>query len=185
MRADFKICLDSCVLANYRLCDFLLRLAEKPRLFSPIWSEEILAEVHRTQTGKLGWPQHLAESFQTALREHFPEAFVHDYAHLIAQLENDEKDRHVLAAAIRAGASLIVTFNRKDFPPEALDPWNIQATHPQEYLLVLYEIDPHQVVQRIAQISGARGESQIDTLIQLGRHCPEFARRLIDDLDLA
>jgi predicted nucleic acid-binding protein len=32
----------------------------------------------------------------------------------------DPNDRHVLAAAIRVNAQLIVTWNRKDFPPEKL-----------------------------------------------------------------
>jgi hypothetical protein len=35
------VVLDACVLANFSLCDTLLRLAEPPRLFEPKWSEEI------------------------------------------------------------------------------------------------------------------------------------------------
>ena len=42
----------------------------------------------------------------------------------------DADDRHVLAAAIRAGASLIVTFNLSDFPPQALAPYGVEARHP-------------------------------------------------------
>ena len=30
MRADFKIVLDACVLANYSVCDLFLKLAERP-----------------------------------------------------------------------------------------------------------------------------------------------------------
>jgi hypothetical protein len=32
---------DACVLANFSLCDTLLRLAEPPELYEPSWSEQI------------------------------------------------------------------------------------------------------------------------------------------------
>ena len=185
MRADFKVCLDACVLANLRVCDLLLRLAERPRMFTPVWSEEILDEVYRTHIGKLGWPKDLADYFQSEVTTSFPESLVDDYKHLIDKLENDEKDRHVLAATIRSGSSLVVTFNIKDFPEQALEPWKVEVAHPQDYLLVLYEIEPVQVVQRVAKIAGQRDERQVDTLAALGVHLPKFSSRLIDDLDLA
>ena len=49
--------LDACVLADFGLCDLFLTLAETPRLYQPVWNREILDEVQRTQTGKLGWPR--------------------------------------------------------------------------------------------------------------------------------
>jgi hypothetical protein len=42
------VVLDACILANFSLCDTLLRLAEPPRLFEPKWSEEIIRETIRT-----------------------------------------------------------------------------------------------------------------------------------------
>src|SRR5439155_24300291 len=56
-RADFRVVLDACVLAPANVCDLLLNLAETPRLYVPIWSEEILAEVRRTQIAKLGFSE--------------------------------------------------------------------------------------------------------------------------------
>src|SRR3981081_3756683 len=53
------VVLDACVLANFLLCDTLLRLAEPPRLFEPKWSEEIIRETTRTLELKLGWPKSL------------------------------------------------------------------------------------------------------------------------------
>jgi len=53
MRADYRIFLDACVLANFGVCDLLLRLSERPRLIVPHWSAEVLAEVRRTHIEKL------------------------------------------------------------------------------------------------------------------------------------
>jgi hypothetical protein len=65
VRADYRIFLDACVLANFGVCDLLLRLSERPRLILPHWSAEVLAEVRRTHLEKLRWPAALAETFQT------------------------------------------------------------------------------------------------------------------------
>lgn len=83
MVAEHKILLDSCVLANFAVCDLFLRLAEKPRLILPRWSKKILIEVRRTHTEKLGWSDSIADSFQNALQDNFPEAEVQDYDNLI------------------------------------------------------------------------------------------------------
>lgn len=183
MQADFKVFLDACVLANIATCDLMLRLAERRRQYLPFWSDRVLAETRRTQE-RLGWPPHLVASFETELNAAFPEALVTGYEALIPVMTNDEKDRHVLAAAVHAGASLILTFNLRDFPDAALSPWGVKALHPQDYLLTLYDINSRQVVMRISEIAAKRGEDEEDVLVRLGQHLPTFARRLLDDLDL-
>src|SRR5690606_21900486 len=119
MRADYRVLIDACVLANQGVCDLLLRLAERPRLYLPHWSEEILAETRRTHVKTLDWPAELADYFQTEIRSAFPEALITGYEPLAENLTNDPKDRHVLAAAIRGGCPLILTFNLKHFSEEA------------------------------------------------------------------
>lgn len=185
MKADFKVFIDACVLANFGVCDLLLRLAERPRLFLPMWSEEVLDETYRTQVSKLGWPREYADSFQREVNKAFPNASVNDYEHIIPVLENDDKDKHVLAGAIRSGCSLILTFNLKDFPEEALSPWGVEVSHPQDYLLVLYEMEAMQVASRLAAIAARRNIDQTDLLLRLGKTLPQFASRLIDDLNLS
>ncbi len=182
MQAGFKVFIDACVLVNISVCDLLLRLAEHPRQYLPLWSDEVLTETRRAQA-KLRWPSHLIESFEAALRSTFPEALVSGYEHLISEVTNDPKDQHVLAAAIHARAEIILTFNLRDFPGEALAPWGIEAMHPQDYLLTLYEMDSRQVAIRIAEIAAKRGEDVEDTLMRLGESLPVFASRLLDDLD--
>lgn len=53
----------------------------------------------------------------------------------------DLDDRHVVAAAIRAGAQVIVTANVKDFPAAALEPFNIEAQHPDVFIVGLIDLD--------------------------------------------
>lgn len=183
MRADFKVVLDACVLANYGVANLLLLLAEKPRLYLPVWSEEILAETRRTQLGPLHWPAHVADSFQRELRLAFPESLTEGYDHLLAQCANDPKDRHVLACAIHSKAEVILTFNLRDFSPADLEPWGVTAKHPQDYLLTLFDLEPLHVMHQLGAAAQKRGCTLEDHLIDLGRFVPEFSSRLLDELN--
>ena len=58
----------------------------------------------------------------------------------------DPDDRHVLAAAIHGGASVIVTANLRDFPAEALAPHRLIAQHPDSFVLTLLATDPDAVL---------------------------------------
>ena len=64
-----------------------------------------------------------------------PDALVRHYESLIDGITlPDPEDRHVLAAAIKCGAQLIVTANLKDFPQEYLASYGIDALHPDEFI---------------------------------------------------
>ncbi|MGA9627509.1 MAG: hypothetical protein WBL65_22325 [Bryobacteraceae bacterium] len=98
------VVVDACVLANFSLCDTLLRLAEPPRLFEPKWSEEIIRETTRTLELKLGWPSSLTAHLEAELRGHFSKAWIGGYESLVPRMTNDEEDRHVVAAAVKGEA---------------------------------------------------------------------------------
>jgi hypothetical protein len=72
---------DAFVLANFTLCDTLLRSAEPPRLFEPKWPDEINRETTRTLESKLGWPDSLTAYLEAELQAHFGEAWIRDYEH--------------------------------------------------------------------------------------------------------
>lgn len=184
MQADFKVVLDACVLANAGVCDLFLRLAEPPRLFLPLWSEAILDEVHRTQTTKLKrpFPPELADYWRHEVTRAFPEAIVRGHERLLPVMTNHEKDRHVVAAAVKGGASLIVTFNLRDFPAEHLDPWEVTACHPQDYLLTLHSMNSGVVMAKLAAIAQNQGQDLEDVLIHLGKSVPAFSSRLLESL---
>lgn len=61
---------------------------------------------------------------------------------LVDDMLNDPKDRHVLAAAVRANAEVLVTFTIRDFPEPALKPYDIVAVHPDEFLLDQLDLYP-------------------------------------------
>jgi predicted nucleic acid-binding protein len=124
------VVLDACVLATFSVCDTLLRLAEAPRLFEPKWSEEIIRETTRTLESKLDWPASLTAHFEAELRAHFSEAWISGYESLIPRMTNDEKDRHVVAAAVHSEAPIVVTFNLRHFRPEHLTPWGYPRAAP-------------------------------------------------------
>ena len=58
----------------------------------------------------------------------------------------DDGDRHVLAAAIKGDAEILVTANLKHFPASALAPYGIEALHPDEFVLRLIERVPARVL---------------------------------------
>lgn len=182
MIADYKIVLDACVLANYGVCNLYLRLAEKPRLFLPRWSPDILDEVYQTHLNKLEWPERLADSFQQAVKESFPEAMITGYQDFIPLMTNDEKDRHVLAAAVREKINLIITFNLKDFKEEDLAKWDVEAMHPQDYLLTLYAMKPGRVMMKLAKIAQRKDQDLEDLVLDFGRSLPRFSQKLLEDM---
>lgn len=173
--ANYRVVLDACVLANHGVCDLFLRLADRPRLYLPKWSQRILHETTRTHKERLKWPEDLANHWQAEVEKHFPEALVDEADCLEPVLVNDPKDRHVLATAIRAGASTVVTFNLRDFSPESLRPWDIHAVHPADYLITLHTISPDIVVAKLSDMARDRKMSTAAFLSKLARSIPDFA----------
>ena len=94
---------------------------------------------------KLDRPEILPEALQNTVKmmnSALPDANVTGYKGLINDLDlPDPNDRHVLAAAIRAKAEIIVTLNHKDFPPEVLRPFEIETLHPDAFISDLFDLN--------------------------------------------
>src|ERR1041384_1650505 len=120
--APFRVVVDACALLPVTLCDTLLRAASAD-LFHIHWSEEILEETRRNLVSKLGLSEEGAVRRCAAMRRYFREAMVTRYEPHGAATENAPKDRHVAAAALKAGAQVIVTSNVRDFKklPEGIE----------------------------------------------------------------
>lgn len=87
--------------------------------FSPQkWSKHIFSEWENVMKRKSIPDEEIKKRLSKAQLA-FPDASVDNYEPLVNSLElPDEKDRHVLAAAIKTNANVIVTNNMKDFPKE-------------------------------------------------------------------
>jgi hypothetical protein len=174
MTGSPPVVLDACVLANFSLCDTLLRLAESPRLFEPRWSDEIIRETTRTLELKLGWPGSLTTYFEAELRAHFSEAWISGYEALISRMTNHERDRHVVAAAVHSKSPIIVTLNLRHFRPEHLHPWGISALHPQSFLIEILRQEQALVKAKLEQQATDRGRSLRQLLKILSETVPDF-----------
>lgn len=143
----FAVVYDACVLFPFVLRDLLLRLRQSD-LFRAHWT----AEIHDEWTSALLERYGDADAAKIArtralMDEHFPDALITGHQDLVASLTlPDPDDRHVLAAAIKSGASLIVTANIADFPATALDTYDIQAVHPDAFVLDLMDLSEGAVV---------------------------------------
>lgn len=91
------------------------------------------------------------------MNESIRDVLVEGYEPLIQSVElPDPDDRHVLAAAIRARAQMIVTANLRDFPEDELAKWGIEAKHPDDFLVDQFHLDAiavNVIIQQIADDS--------------------------------
>ncbi|MFC4000893.1 putative toxin-antitoxin system toxin component, PIN family [Prauserella oleivorans] len=171
----FPALLDANVLVPIRLTDLTLRLAEA-ETYRPLWSEQVLDEAERNLP-KVGLTADQARRRMGFLRSEFPDAMVTDFEPLIDAMTNDPKDRHVLAAAVRANAEIIVTANVKDFPAKACDPYDITVVSPDEFLLDqldLYEAETLQCLRELVEDRTRPPTSMPEFLEQFRKTVPNF-----------
>ncbi len=113
-------------------------------LYEPRWTEQIHDEWTRNVLADN--PQVMpAQTSRTRrlMNESIPAAVVSGFEGLISSLNlPDANDRHVLAAAIKAKAAVIVTFNLSDFPAAILQVYGLRPVHPDLFLSTLFDEDP-------------------------------------------
>jgi predicted nucleic acid-binding protein len=105
--ARFPAFLDTCSVFPAYLCDTLLRLAEA-EAYRPLWSPGVLEELQRNLVEERGLSSEAVAHRISEMRRSFPDAEVTGYDDLVSAMTCDQKDRHVLAAAIRGGAEVLV-----------------------------------------------------------------------------
>lgn len=177
----FRVIVDACALFPLNLRDTLMRAAERD-LYQLYWSSEILDEMHRNLVEKGLMTEMQARRSRAVMEESFPESMVVGYESLVAGMCNDAKDRHVAAAAVKAGAQVIVTANVRDFVDL---PDGIEAQHPDQFLCYLFDLDPDGMVELLDEQAADRKRpptSLEEMLRAMAKVVPEFSTTALSHL---
>jgi hypothetical protein len=140
MISTFTAFIDANVFFGARLRSLLLFLSQT-KMYRARWSERVHQEWIAAVAAKRGIDPARLQRTRELMDRAVPDALVSGYEQLEAGITlDDQDDRHVVAAATLTRADVIVTFNLDDFPAEVLKPLRLEARHPDEFLLDLFDI---------------------------------------------
>lgn len=145
--AQFVVIYDACVLYSAPLRDLLMRLALTD-LYHAKWTRTIHQEWMRNLLkNRPDLTIERLESTRSKMDLHVRDCLIEGYEELIDGIKlPDLNDRHVLAAAIKANAQTIVTYNLSDFPASFVSKYEIAAQHPDEFLRHLLDLASARVI---------------------------------------
>ncbi len=141
--AGLTVIYDACVLYPAPLRDLLVRLA-RTYLFRARWTEAIHNEwLRNLLENRLDLSTTQLERTRQLMNAAVRDCLVANYEWRIDNLTlPNADDRHVLAAALKANAQVIVTYNLRDFPNDALQSHQLEAQHPDDFILRVIALNP-------------------------------------------
>lgn len=179
----FTALFDACVLYPAPLRDVLMQVALTD-LFRAKWTDRIHDEwIRNVLANNPNLTTEQLDRTRTLMNANVRGCLVTGYESLIEAVTlPDPEDRHVLAAAIRSGADVIVTFNLRDFPDDILQPLGLEAQHPDDFLSFQLDLAPGIVCTALKRIRARlknpprTSADYLDTLEQQG--LPQFVSNL-------
>ena len=180
---------DACVLYPAPLRDLLIHLA-RTGLFRAKWTERINDEwVRSLLSNRPDLDAGRIERTRRLMNESVLDRLVSDYEELIGQVFlRDPGDRHVVAAAIKCRADVIVTFNLRHFPEAVLSAHCLDARHPDAFVQDLLSLDENAVCEAVRkqrrnlQRPPRSADELLDTLEAQGLEQTVQRLRLLIDL---
>lgn len=137
-------------------------------LYTPKWSAHIFDEWKRVMMEK-GVSAEEADKRISKANAAFPDALVQNYQGLIAHVElPDRDDRHVLAAAIKTNANLIVTNNIKHFPEKYLQTFGLNAKTADDFLTDTIDLNQEQALAAFKEMVLNKRNPKQDEFAVLG-----------------
>lgn len=165
---------DANVLYSRVLRDYLLYAADQ-EIIAIAWSSQIMAEVtEHLQRNVAGFDRAAGQRLVHAMNRAFPLAEVEPGGEHWRVLDDvplpDEDDRHVLAAAIAAEATVLCTSNAKDFPAEAVELIGVKVLTPDQLLSRLVtEYQPQMLAVHRTAVTSLKGATDQSTVAALRR----------------
>ena len=151
----FTAFIDACSLAGALRRNLLLTLAEA-EFFRLRWSSMVLTETEAAIEKMLGAKGATdaaasAARARSSMEAAFEDAMVEGFDDLLSvgALLPDSDDAHVLAAAIKTRAAMLVTENLKHFPQAALQRLNIEVRSSDAFIADTIALDPGKAVAAI------------------------------------
>ncbi|MEV8371278.1 PIN domain-containing protein [Kribbella sp. NPDC056861] len=159
--------LDANIVRGQLTTDIMLSLAAE-RLYRPKWSPEVQAEAVRNKPP--GVSEQAVSGRFAQMNKVFAAANTTGYEGLTPQMRADEKDKHVLAAAVHSKADVLVTENTKDFDPPTSGPHAMKVERTSEFLTRVLEDNPDKVVKALQK------------MVDRNRWAPQTMPELIDKM---
>jgi hypothetical protein len=135
----------------------------------------ILDEVTRHLVANVpGFTEESGKRLVSAMNAAFPyaevEPTVEHYQRLRGLALPDGDDRHVLAAAVAAEATVLCTANTKDFPGSVVASLGVETMTPDALLcLLITEFEPQMLAAHDAAVASLRGATDMSTIVALRR----------------
>lgn len=154
--STFTVIYDANVLYPNTLRDILIRIGQTG-MFTARWTEKILDEVFTNlSTNRPDLDPRKLTRTRRAMCRAIEDCIVTDYETLIDSIAlPDPDDRHVVAAAVAAGAQVIVTENLRDFPCSELQKYGIEAQTADDFLCDAIDLSPTRVHQAVTYAAAA------------------------------
>ncbi len=157
----FTCVLDTNVIYPIEIRDLLFWFAHYD-LFTPKWSNHIFDEWADVMERK-GITEEEVKKRTNVANKAFPDALVINYEPLIQGLTlPDEKDCHVLAAAIKINANVIVTNNLKDFPLDYLTTFGLVAKSADDFIADIIDLNHDKAVEAFRNLVLNRRNPDLD-----------------------
>lgn len=88
----------------------------------------------------------------------------------------DEKDRHVLAAAVMGHADTIVTQNIRHFPKNCLEKFGVRCQTADDFLVRQYHLAPHLILDKLDDQAAGIAKDRAYVIASLKRSVGEFSK---------
>ena len=86
-----------------------------------------------------------------------------------------------MAAAVRCGAHAIISDNKRDFPPDALSPYDLDCLASDEFLVHQFHLAPELVIDKLLMQAKKRNVSLAGLLMRLSCCAPGFAELALSE----